>query len=416
MRLTDYLLSAQANLRRTKVRTTLTVTAIVVGTLTLAMTTAFGQGLQAYINTQLGAYGAQNVVQVGLSANERQQSSAGVLQYDSSAHTGSVYFSQSDLTTIQTTPGVAAAYADYTNVSPSYVQYGSGAEYQIGVQPAFPGDVTNLAAGHFPGVNEQHAIVLPFPYVATFGLQSPADLVGKQVTVHLMDSAKVGRDYTFSVAGVLPDTLHTPGAFVSYQDIDAMSQAQYGANAQYDQIVAIMKDGTTAQDRAAARSHIVAAGFVANTYEDTISHFQRPLAIVQLGLDGFAGLTLLAATIGIVNTLLMAVLERTQEIGLLKAVGMRRRSILAMFLIEAMSIGFWGGVIGVGLGIALGTVANKVLLNTIFVGFPGKQILTFPLPAMLGIIGLGMLLGFIAGVIPAWRASRLEPIDAMRHE
>src|SRR6185503_19640662 len=119
-------------------------------------------------------------------------------------------------------------------------------------------------------------IVLPYPYVSTFGASSASGLLGKQVTIHVAGKESV-QDYPLTIVGILPDTLHTPGAFVSYQDIDAMSQAQYGGASQYNQIIAIMKDGTTAQDRATVKSHLEAAGYVANTHEDTISHFQHPL-------------------------------------------------------------------------------------------------------------------------------------------
>jgi putative ABC transport system permease protein len=140
------------------------------------------------------------------------------------------------------------------------------------------------------------------------------------------------------------------------------------------------------------------------------------LQVVSLGLAGFAGIALLAAMIGIVNTLLMSVYERIQEIGLLKAMGMRRRGIFFQFLIEAASIGFWGGVIGVGLAAIAGHIANPILIRTVFSGFPGKQILSYPLAYMAGIIALATAIGLIAGAFPAWRASRLNPIDALRRE
>src|SRR5690606_28361281 len=102
-------------------------------------------------------------------------------------------------------------------------------------------------------------------------------------------------------------------------------------------------------------------GYGASTYEDQIGSILDAIGIAQLVMSLFGAIALAAATLGIINTLLMAVLERTQEIGLMKALGMRRGGIFAIFTYEAMTIGFWGGLLGVLGAYGIGSIINNVL-------------------------------------------------------
>ncbi|HYH75735.1 MAG TPA: FtsX-like permease family protein, partial [Candidatus Saccharimonadales bacterium] len=118
----------------------------------------------------------------------------------------------------------------------------------------------------------------------------------------------------------------------------------------------------------------------------------------------------------IVNTLLMAVQERTREIGLMKALGMSRRKIFAIFSIEAGLIGLWGALVAVLLANIVGRVGSEVASNTILKDFDGLQLFSFPLVSTLLIILLVVAIAVVAALLPARRASRLDPIDALRYE
>jgi putative ABC transport system permease protein len=430
MRIPDYIATAQTNLMRTKARTVLTVLAFVIGTFTLSMTTAFTEGLRSYINTQIGAYGQPNLVQVGLASNNTTQTSpSGVTYYNASQQSSGtegggkhgthvVYvLTSKDLAKVQAVPNVKAAYLDYTNLNIDYIQYGNQPKYILPASSAYPGLSTSLAAGSFPSASQTNGIVLPYPYVEALGAQNASDLIGKTATLHVTNpTSGQGKDYTVVITGILPDTAHTPGAMLAYQTLDDMAQFQTGGTPQYTGIVAITNNNPNKAMRSGIENKLTSEGYQVQDYDDLLNGFKAPLQTVTYGLDGFAGIALLAATIGIVNTLLMSVLERTQEIGLLKALGMRRRGITGIYLAEAASIGFWGGVIGVVFAELLGLVANPLLSKSVFKGIGNAHILSYPLQYMAAIVGGAMIIGLLAGTLPAIRAGRLDPIDALRRE
>jgi len=120
---------------------------------------------------------------------------------------------------------------------------------------------------------------------------------------------------------------------------------------------------------------------------------------------------LLALVIGglaVINTMIMAVSERTREIGLKKAIGATTKAIMGEFLLESSFIGLVGGVIGFGLGLAVTTLINATMpasQGAIFLVTPGLAVLC---------IGFALGLGTVAGIIPAFRASRMDPVAALR--
>lgn len=428
MKFPDYVTTAQTNLLRTKVRTFLTILAFVIGTFTLAMVTAFTQGLRTYINTQLGAYGQTNEMEVTLASKAQQTSTSGVPYYQPARQatqtggrghdSGTTYsLNQTDLAKVKAVPGIVAAYPTYSNLSVDYIQYKNSPKLILSVQSAYPEQNTKLDAGTYPTAGQSTGIVLPFSYVEALGFQSSSELLGKTVTMQLT-SQLTGQTRTYSalVTGILPDTVHQPSAAVATQLMSQMNDFQNGGNSTFNAIVAYTSPNPSKASRTAIKNAVQSQGYQVQNYDDLIANFSRPLSIVTAGLTGFSAIALLAATIGIINTLLMAVLERTQEIGLLKALGMRKRGITFIYLVEAASIGFWGGILGVVLAFLLGLAANPILTRTLFKGIGSAHLLTYPLPYMAAIIVGAMIIGLLAGTLPAIRAGRLNPIDALRRE
>lgn len=417
MRVPDYILTAQTNLLRTKTRTVLTILAFVVGTATLAMTVALSEGLHAQVNAQLSANEVTpNEITVSKSSDAQQtQTPSGVLYYTASS--GNTMLTTKDLEKIKEAPGIKAAYPDYGELPLDYIQYGTQPKYQLAnIVSAYPGIIWQLAAGSFPTAAQTNGIIVPYPYVEAFGMQNASDLIGKTATIQVTNShMEQSKAYMVTITGVLVDSTHVPDAVVAQPLAATIAQFEGGQSAsEFSNIVAV----TTSSDAAGnIKRELSQDGYAGITYSNVLARFSKTLRIVKYGLGGFACIVILTASIGIINTLLMSVYERTAEIGLLKALGMRRREITALFLLEAASIGFWSGLIGVAGAMACGIIANPILSSRAsFKGFGGNAILSYPLPYMVAIVGGAMIIGLLAGTLPAIRAGRLNPIDALRRE
>jgi putative ABC transport system permease protein len=154
---------------------------------------------------------------------------------------------------------------------------------------------------------------------------------------------------------------------------------------------------------------------------------EQTLSTITLFLGAIAAISLLVGAIGIANTMFTAVLEKTKEIGIMKAIGTQNKDILTIFLLNSGLIGFTGGLGGV----ILGTAASAALSSFAGVSTPiagaGRggfgvglggllSSSTISIPLIVGALIFAMLIGMIAGAIPAYRASKLNPVDALRYE
>ncbi len=150
----------------------------------------------------------------------------------------------------------------------------------------------------------------------------------------------------------------------------------------------------------------------------------RVFFTLDLFLLGVGGITLLIAGIGIMNTMMVSLMERTREIGTLKSLGLKNRTVLSIFICEASFIGLLGGYLGSILGFLTAKVIAELLNSSIalewygLTAYAGILISIPPLNIMmvLAAIVFGLLVSVSFSLYPAWRASRLNPVDALRHE
>ena len=148
------------------------------------------------------------------------------------------------------------------------------------------------------------------------------------------------------------------------------------------------------------------ADFSIQNAQDALSILNTITGLLTLMLAGIAGISLVVGGIGIMNIMLVTVTERTREVGLLKAIGAKKKDILRQFLIEAVLLTVLGGIIGIIIGAALSFWASR-LINIPFVLTPFSIFLA---------VGVSSLVGIIFGLYPASRAAKLNPIDALRFE
>lgn len=161
------------------------------------------------------------------------------------------------------------------------------------------------------------------------------------------------------------------------------------------------------------KEHGVGAASVESYIKSELEVFD----IVGLILGSMGGIALIVAAIGVVNTMVTAILERTREIGVMRAIGAKRSIVGRLFTIEASLLGFLGGLFGVILGYALIIVVNIVVNAQLQdSGIMSKNVIGLPIWVVLLVITSTTFIGTIAGLYPARRAARLDPVEALRHQ
>jgi putative ABC transport system permease protein len=167
---------------------------------------------------------------------------------------------------------------------------------------------------------------------------------------------------------------------------------------------------------------------ISSTY--VLSLLSSIFSIIQLFLAGIAAISLLVAGIGIMNIMIVSLIERTREIGILKALGMKSRTVLSIFLGESVIIGLIGAVIGIATGWILANIVAIVFRSGgLFAGVGGNQAATggggafgmaitpvLTPTVLIGALAFGIGVSVIFALYPAWRASKLKPVEALRYE
>lgn len=159
-------------------------------------------------------------------------------------------------------------------------------------------------------------------------------------------------------------------------------------------------------------------GYGANTAQKMLEQINKILFVVGIVLSVIGGISLFVATIGIVNTMIMATYERTREIGVWRACGATRATVRHMFTIEAGLLGFLGGIFGMVISFGLGQIAGLIARGhaASLGSLPITNLGHFPIWLITSVITFTTLLGILAGLVPAIRAARLNPVEALRYE
>jgi len=206
-----------------------------------------------------------------------------------------------------------------------------------------------------------------------------------------------------------------------------ISQAQsfFGTDEVDDIIVKLENDDEATIERVSEAIEDAFSGQVSVTSSTAVlSIVSSVFSTIELFLGGIAAISLLVAGVGIMNIMIVSLMERTREIGILKALGMKSRTVLAIFISEAVIVGLLGAIFGIGLGWVLANVAARVFTGGGFAfggdqaaassGFAITPVIT---PTVLiGALGFGIAVSVIFALYPAWRASKLKPVDALRYE
>jgi len=409
MTISDLLSTASKSLRRNIARSTLTMLGIVIGVGSVVLMSSVGASMEKVILSQISSLGSKSMV-IFPGSNQEGGASQVFAGHDSLTFDDIERLEQ--LTTIESVAPIV--------FMPGPVKRGreeSSAQI-LGAHPNFFHNQNMEAAeGRLIDIFDEDrsarfALLGPDAKEELFGESDP---LGKEITVG---------DRSFTVVGV---TKALGSQF--FQNADErvympFSTAQVISGQKYVNYITLQAAGITDFAFADIKSLLRARHGIRNPDDEqekddfvvrSAAQAADILGSVSLGLTLFlsaiASISLLVGGIGIMNIMLVAVTERTREIGLRKAVGARKRDILLQFLIESVLLTLMGGAIGITGGVLLAALIAMIAQN-----FLAGYVFALSIPAMILAVVVAAGTGLVFGIYPARRASNLNPIEALRYE
>lgn len=453
MKTFDIIRRAGRSLGNAKVRTILTSLSIAVGAFTLTLAIAAGEGARQYANTLLTTNIDPQVLAIAKDSSFFQGGQTGPQEYDPNA---SLLQRAGGRTVVkqltQVDIDIISKRADIESVSPAYIinaQYitrDGQKKYTADVTQYDAGVTQTVASGTLPALRTQIGdtqIALPEAYVSLLGFKDAADAIGKTITIHLERTPSLTqeqiqlaavqgtaalealakpemKDAGYTIVAIVGKsaTALTATSNIQVSDAEAKKLSEFstiGTNS-YQKYTIATASVTQGIDPAVVKDALVKEqGYGVQTAKDLQGLLFTIVNVLQGIVFGFGILALITSVFGIINTQYISVLERTREIGLMKALGMRGRHVSRLFQFEAAWIGFLGGIMGSALAVVAGLVLNPWITNMLTLG-EGNYLLIFqPIPIAALIIIL-MVIAMIAGYLPARRAAKLDPIEALRTE
>lgn len=430
MRFFDIIRTANHNLFRNKVRTFLTILAIFIGSLTIILNAAINTGVNSFIDDQTASLGGEDYIMI-MSKGSAESVSSMMM----SGNEPTEYNPKQTMSAMNDEQLDKLAQIDGFNKDDFYVSKQIPVEYisskatdkkyniTVGAMP--PGDFTiATTAGRLPEQNtKKYEITLQAGFPEALGFRSDKDAIDKTITLTFLDPlTNKPVNFNATVVGVqAKGVVAVNGAIISH----ALEEAMYKEgtkNYPTEQKELVYSIQTRFDNNLYTETEIKQIlednGFYGVTVSDMMGSIRTFFDVIMIIFMIFGGIALLAAAIGIINTLYMSVEERTREIGLDKALGMSSGKVFLSFAVEAILLGFWGSVFGVAAAMAIGYAANFYVHQPggFLVDFPTFELMKFTPENILPIIGIIMLIAFLAGTLPARRATRKNPIDALRYE
>ncbi len=404
MRIEDSLMYAVRNIRTSHLRSWLTIIGVIIGVVALVVITSISEGVQQDIRVQLEAFGPNFLIVVPVSMEEATTAFTGAV----TAATGKLF--ERDATAIEGIPGVKSvgranygrttvAFRDKEIVAPVY---GIDVEYYDQYKDYF-----TIETGRMFKDSERRVVVLGNDAANVYFGKRKVQ-VGNVLEINGIDYRVVG---IFERIGTSLSEQDDSVIMIPYEDGKDIFANQLSKNeVQFISVEA--EDGADVDEiKDAIETKLIAYHKVTEDEMDfaviTSEFIEETVGTILTMLSAFLLLITLIASfvgaIGVANTMFMAVLERTKEIGVLKAVGATQRDIMSIFIVESMIIGFVGGVLGLLLAVGILQVVGEF-------GVPfwiRYRIIAFA-------VIFAAVVGVLAGVIPARQAAKLDPVEALR--
>ncbi len=402
MKVSDILLLSTRMFTTRPMRTFLTILGVSVGIGTVLFLVSLG-------------YGLQNVV-----LNKITTADA-LLSLDVSPGTsGAIVMDNSTLEKISGLPDVAETSPVVSLTSQFSIGDLTGDGLTYGVDPSFFRlSGTNPQYGSTLGDNDEYSAVISSAAAKLFNFD-PDKIIGQKVSLTLLlpqnnqnnqageqEYKSVKRNQQYTIKGVVQDD-NTSYIYIPRKTIADLNYDNYS------DLKVKVKSDTVMEN---VRNEITGMGLLVSSLSDTIDQAKKIFSIIQIILALFGMVALIVSAIGMFNTMTITLMERINEIGIMRSIGASASDIRRMFLVESVLMGFLGGVGGITIGYLAGEIANFGI-NVLAKNFGGQTLnLFYRPPWFLGfIIIFSTVIGFVTGVYPSVKASRLNPLDALRYK
>ena len=437
MNLIDIIKSANANLLRNKLRSFLTILAIFVGSFAIISVNAIHTGVNDFIDKQVESIGGDGYIELAPTATYDELKSmlggSEVTEYNASENSGdATVITDEDLEKIRAIDGIIKV-DRYYNASAEYITSGNtDKKYNVTINLMPGGNVkADLSAGRQVSANASAPeVIISEDYVEKLGFSSPAAAVDQAITFGVKQPLKCYTvpnpdgciaTYDATIVGVQAPSVLSMGGGVRINQFGSDAIYELESEGVADDVKNRTALATGEVDPAkldSVKSALKKLGFTAITIDDEVGMIRTFLDAILIVFTIFGAIALIAAAIGIINTLLMSVQERTREIGLEKALGLSRGKIFLSFSVEAIMLGFWGSALGTAVSMLAGTLANNYFHQPggFLESFPTFDLVKFTPESVAIIILIVMFIAFLAGTMPARKASKKDPIEALRYE
>ncbi|HOX41207.1 MAG TPA: ABC transporter permease [bacterium] len=391
MRLLDIIRISITNLRGNKMRSALTILGIAVGIATIVFLVSLGYGLQDLSVKRVASIEAVTTVNV----------SAGKVAAPDKAF----------VEKYKTDPRIEKVVV----VNSVPIKASLDSKVLDGVASIVPTDFFNLEglkpdAGAFYGANETKGVVISSGLAKGLNVAS-SSAVDKSLAIKLFVRNKN------SAVTTIEENLEVIGTYLDDSTVAAyITPDLLEKTGELDVSQVKLKVGKR-EDLVPFKNEIENAGYGVASVADTIGQLDSVFRIIQIVLAVFGGVALIVASIGMFNTMTIALLERTRDVGIMKATGTEDKSVYLIFLSEAILISASGGVVGLALGWLTSSFVN-LTINTLARSVGGEPVDLFLTPVVFVVLMLGFsfLVGVSTGFLPARRAAKLNPLEALRYE
>jgi ABC-type lipoprotein export system ATPase subunit/ABC-type lipoprotein release transport system permease subunit len=421
----DLVRTAWDNLRRRPVRNILTASGVLIGIVTLVAMVSFGVGVQNEVNRNFEALGLENVFISPIFPEEEDAFDPFGIAEPEQPLTPETVAAFRALPEVQSvTPTLDLPYNMEISLSYAEIALPIRLSGGFGHSPAGPGMPAppEMLAGESLGEGDTQGLTLieglAEQLIEDTDLRYD-DLVGQPVTLTIRLPRGETKEFTSQIMGV------ESGRGSNSIELGLAERTEIKAW-WYGRLDILQTDGydmlvVRAVDQLAVPTVLETAESMeleAQSLGAILEIANRVLAIMQALLGSVGGLALLVATLGVANTMMMAIYERTREIGVLKALGATSREVRRMFTADAVLLGIIGGFVGVIFGTLLGRLVDwlgHLYLESEGVIGIGQMSIVPPWLAIGALIFAGFI-GVLGGLYPAARAARLDPVVALKHE